>query len=157
MAWTNYEFDVGDQHIKVQYDVKMNRVADKGTAVHKRWIKEAFEYMCQTDHGKAIVKTAMKYKDPYTGQKKEGIRIWFYNSSAYDPKPDLHDPEIHESLERYWHSNLRYTVFLLFLWGVGGLGFGVLLADFLNSFMVPGTGYPVGFWFAAHFLQLTHC
>ena len=27
-------------------------------------------------------------------------------------------------------------------------GFGILFADALNAFTVPGTHYPVGFWFA---------
>ena len=28
------------------------------------------------------------------------------------------------------------------------LGLGIVLAEPLNNFMVPGTGFPVGFWFA---------
>ena len=39
-------------------------------------------------------------------------------------------------------------VTLLFLWAVAGLGVGVLLADVLNAYTLPGTGFPLGFWFA---------
>ena len=38
---------------------------------------------------------------------------------------------------------------LLVLWAVIGLGCGVLWSDWLNQFRLPGTGYPLGFWFAA--------
>lgn len=61
---------------------------------------------------------------------------------------DLHDPAVHQSLERYWRSNVRLTILLLLIWGATGLGCGVLFADFLNRFRLPGTGYPLGFWFA---------
>ena len=62
--------------------------------------------------------------------------------------PDLHDPLIHECLDRYWRSNVRFTVVLLSIWAFVGLGCGVLLADVLNQYRLPGTGYPLGFWFA---------
>ena len=62
--------------------------------------------------------------------------------------PDLHDPLIHESLDRYWRTNVKFTVILLSIWAFVGLGCGVLLADVLNQYMLPGTGYPLGFWFA---------
>ena len=37
---------------------------------------------------------------------------------------------------------------LLIIWAMGGLGCGVLIADWLNTFTLPGTGFPMGFWFA---------
>lgn len=37
---------------------------------------------------------------------------------------------------------------LLAVWAFVGLGCGILFADFLNQYMLPGTGYPMGFWFA---------
>lgn len=49
---------------------------------------------------------------------------------------------------RYWRSNLRLTTLLLVLWATFGLGAGVLAADWLNHYNLPGTGYPLGFWFA---------
>lgn len=33
-------------------------------------------------------------------------------------------------------------------WAALGLGCGVLFADVLNQYQLPGTGYPLGFWFA---------
>jgi putative solute:sodium symporter small subunit len=68
--------------------------------------------------------------------------------SGVDQGPDLHQPEVHASLERYWKSNVRVTLVLLAIWAVAGLGCGVLFADQLNAYRLPGTGYPLGFWFA---------
>lgn len=62
--------------------------------------------------------------------------------------PDLHDPAVHSSLDRYWRSNVKVTVVLLSIWAVVGLGCGILIADVLNAHRLPGTGYPLGFWFA---------
>ena len=39
-------------------------------------------------------------------------------------------------------------VILLFVWAAVGLGAGVLFADRLNAYTLPGTGFPLGFWFA---------
>ena len=68
-------------------------------------------------------------------------------------KPDHPTPqEIAESesaiLQRYWRSNLRLMAVLLTIWAAVSLGCGILLADVLNQFELPGTGYPLGFWFA---------
>jgi putative solute:sodium symporter small subunit len=57
-------------------------------------------------------------------------------------------PEAIRSLERYWKTNLRIMLILLVIWAVAGLGCGVLIADWLNQFTLPGTGFPMGFWFA---------
>ena len=65
-----------------------------------------------------------------------------------EPSPDLHDPAVHRSLDRYWRSNVRLTILLLLVWAAAGLGCGILFADILNRFQLPGTGYPLGFWFA---------
>jgi putative solute:sodium symporter small subunit len=62
--------------------------------------------------------------------------------------PELHEPEIHASLDRYWVSNVRIMATLTVAWLIFGVGCGVLLADKLNPFNLPGTGYPLGFWFA---------
>lgn len=51
-------------------------------------------------------------------------------------------------LRRYWRTNLLVMSVLLVLWAIVGLGCGVLWADRLNEFRLPGTGYPLGFWFA---------
>ncbi len=60
----------------------------------------------------------------------------------------LHTPEVRASLDRYWVSNVRIMATLTIAWLIFGVGFGVLLADTLNRFKLPGTGYPLGFWFA---------
>jgi len=65
-----------------------------------------------------------------------------------DVGPDLRDDAVRGLLDRYWKSNLKFTVFLLMLWAFAGLGCGILFADLLNAWKIPGTGYPLGFWFA---------
>ncbi|MEM1210426.1 MAG: DUF4212 domain-containing protein [Planctomycetota bacterium] len=56
------------------------------------------------------------------------------------------DAAIHASIDRYWRSNVVIMAVLLSIWGVVGLGCGVLWADWLNQFSVGGL--PLGFWFA---------
>ncbi len=70
------------------------------------------------------------------------------DDSPADPGPDLHLPEDQSSLRRYWSSNVRIMAVLTVVWFLVGLGCGVLFADKLNEFNLPGTGYPLGFWFA---------
>ena len=62
--------------------------------------------------------------------------------------PDLHDPRVHELLERYWRNNLRIMAGLLLLWAFSSLGCAIVFADWLNQFNLPMTGIPLGFWFA---------
>ena len=49
---------------------------------------------------------------------------------------------------RYWRRNLRYLAGLLALWALVSFGFGIVWADALNRVRIPGTGFPLGFWFA---------
>ena len=51
-------------------------------------------------------------------------------------------------LRRYWENNIRVMGVLLAIWALVSLGGGILLADVLASWELPGTGYPLGFWFA---------
>lgn len=37
---------------------------------------------------------------------------------------------------------------LLSIWAFVSLGCSILFADKLNEFRIPGTGFPLGFWFA---------
>ena len=37
---------------------------------------------------------------------------------------------------------------LLVIWFAVSYGAGIVLADWLNQFRLPGTGFPLGFWFA---------
>ena len=60
--------------------------------------------------------------------------------------PDLHDPRVAASIDRYWRSNVRIMTVLLAVWAIAGLGCGVLFADALNRFSLGG--FPLGFWFA---------
>ncbi len=48
----------------------------------------------------------------------------------------------------YWKANLRLLGILLSVWFLVSYGFGVLLVDVLNRVRIPGTGFPLGFWFA---------
>ncbi len=48
----------------------------------------------------------------------------------------------------YWRRNLLYVAILLAVWFVVSLGCGVLFADALDKYRLPGTGFPLGFWFA---------
>jgi putative solute:sodium symporter small subunit len=62
--------------------------------------------------------------------------------------PDLHQPKVQAALKRYWRANVRLMSVLLLIWAAVSLGCGVLLADWLNQFRLPFTGFPLGFWFA---------
>ena len=61
---------------------------------------------------------------------------------------DPGDPRLHAALDRYWRSNLRVMAGLLVLWAFVSFGCGILWADWLNQFSLPGSGFPLGFWFA---------
>ncbi len=56
--------------------------------------------------------------------------------------------KVHKLFMRYWRKNVYLTLALLLMWAAAGLGCGVLLADRLNLYKLPGTGFPLGFWFA---------
>ena len=46
----------------------------------------------------------------------------------------------------YWQANLRLIAGCLTVWFVASFGCGLLLADWLNGFMLAG--FKLGFWFA---------
>ncbi len=50
--------------------------------------------------------------------------------------------------QSYWRANLRLLLILLFVWFLVSYGFGILLVDVLNRIRIPGTSFPLGFWFA---------
>ena len=50
--------------------------------------------------------------------------------------------------KEYWRRNIRYVGILLAIWFSVSFGCGIVFAEALNSFRVPGTHFPVGFWFA---------
>ena len=63
-------------------------------------------------------------------------------------RPSVTDPETVARHAEYWRRNVRYLGILISIWFVVSYGFGIMFADALNAFYIPGTGYPVGFWFA---------
>ena len=58
------------------------------------------------------------------------------------------DPNARRHQEGYWRTNLRYVGVLLSIWFVVSFGFGILLVEPLDRIRIPGTGFPLGFWFA---------
>ena len=48
----------------------------------------------------------------------------------------------------YWRRNLRYVGALLGVWALVSYGAGIVFADALDTIRIPGTGFPLGFWFA---------
>ena len=50
------------------------------------------------------------------------------------------------NMKAYWKKNLGYLAILLSIWFVVSYGFGILLADQLNSIRLGG--FKLGFWFA---------
>ena len=53
-----------------------------------------------------------------------------------------------ERRREYWYRNLRYLAVLLGVWFAVSYGCGILFADELNAYRLPGTGFKLGFWFA---------
>ncbi len=51
-------------------------------------------------------------------------------------------------LNNYWRRNIRYVGILLAIWFSVSYGCGIVFAEALNAFHVPGTHFPVGIWFA---------
>ena len=49
---------------------------------------------------------------------------------------------------RYWNRNLRVLAVLLAAWFVVSYLLGIVFVEPLNNLRIPGTGFPVGFWFA---------
>jgi len=60
----------------------------------------------------------------------------------------VRDPEVAARYAEYWRRNVRYMGILLAIWFVVSYGFGIVLAEPLNAIRIPGTGFPLGFWFA---------
>lgn len=53
-----------------------------------------------------------------------------------------------EQRAAYWSRNIRLLLTLLLIWAVASFGCGVLLRDWLDQWMLPGSNFPLGFWFA---------
>ena len=48
----------------------------------------------------------------------------------------------------YWRRNIRSVGILLAIWFLVSYGLGILWVEPLNELTLPGTHYPLGFWFA---------
>ncbi len=48
----------------------------------------------------------------------------------------------------YWSRNLRLTGGLLAIWAAVSFGAGIFLRPWLDRWTLPGTDFPLGFWFA---------
>ena len=67
---------------------------------------------------------------------------------------DQEDPDRHDQAEAaafdaagYWRANLKVMGVLLSIWFAVSFGAGILFARPLNAVELPGTGFPLGFWF----------
>jgi putative solute:sodium symporter small subunit len=66
-----------------------------------------------------------------------------------NPRPQsAQNAEVHARAAAYWRTNLTYLGGLLAVWALVSYGFGIVFADALNRFTIPGTSFPAGFWFA---------
>lgn len=48
----------------------------------------------------------------------------------------------------YWRASLRLIFSVLIVWFLVSFGAGILGREFLDQWHLPGTGFPLGFWFA---------
>jgi putative solute:sodium symporter small subunit len=65
-----------------------------------------------------------------------------------DPPADVRADRPSPDPAEYWRRNLRYLAVLLTIWFAVSYGAGILFAEQLDALRIPGTGFPVGFWFA---------
>jgi len=56
--------------------------------------------------------------------------------------------EITARHEEYWRRNIRYVGMLVAVWFAVSYLCGIVFAEALNQFTLPGTNFPLGFWFA---------
>ena len=71
-----------------------------------------------------------------------------WSSSQSIPAMTLPPDRRAVSSEGYWRKNLTYVGRLLVVWFVISYGAGILFVEPLNRIRLPGTGFPLGFWFA---------
>ncbi len=70
------------------------------------------------------------------------------NPDGAAASPSVTDPEVVARHAEYWRRNIRYVGILVAIWFTVSYGFGIILAEPLDAFRVPGTSFPLGFWFA---------
>ena len=71
-----------------------------------------------------------------------------WSSSQSTPSMTLPPDRRTRSSQGYWRRNLTYVGILLAVWFAISYGAGILFVEPLNRFRLPGTGFPLGFWFA---------
>ena len=81
---------------------------------------------------------------PDSGQQDQEVVGDAHGTSA-SPAPA---PSNNGDHKRYWASNLKIVGVLLAIWFAVSYGAGILFAEQLNAFRLPGTGFKLGFWFA---------
>jgi putative solute:sodium symporter small subunit len=57
-------------------------------------------------------------------------------------------PESSAAPTAYWRRNITYVAVLLAIWFLVSFGAGILFVEQLDTIRIPGTGFPLGFWFA---------
>lgn len=84
------------------------------------------------------------------GATEAGGRLDERAQSAVGPSVPRWDgaTEAGSRLDEYWRRNLRWVAGLLAVWFLVSYGFGIVLAEPLDQVRIPGTGFPLGFWFA---------
>ena len=65
-----------------------------------------------------------------------------------DPADAPADADAAARQAAYWSRNLLYMGLLLSVWALVSFGCGLVFADALNAYRLPGTGFKLGFWFA---------
>jgi putative solute:sodium symporter small subunit len=63
-------------------------------------------------------------------------------------RPSVTDPVVVARHAEYWRRNIRLVGVLLAIWFTVSYLLGIVLARPLDAVNLPGTGIPLGFWFA---------
>ena len=63
-------------------------------------------------------------------------------------RPSVTDPGAASRHAEYWRRNIRLVGVFLVVWFTVSYGFGIIFVDALDTFRLPGTNFPLGFWFA---------
>ena len=59
-----------------------------------------------------------------------------------------YSPSRGQRAKDYWQANIRAVLILLLIWAAVSYGCGILFVDQLNKVNLPGSSFPLGFWFA---------
>ncbi len=62
--------------------------------------------------------------------------------------PSVTDAQTKARHAEYWRRNIRLVGRFLAVWFTVSYGFGIIFVDALDKFRLPGTNFPLGFWFA---------